>query len=86
MARALVMDRADVGVTGREAYLHGARERRAAARAAGCNFWLFEGDTPGAFVEFVEGADAASVGSALAAGARPARSPGATILHEVELR
>jgi hypothetical protein len=46
----------------RESRLRAMRERRALAKACGCNYWVFaeEGD-PNALVEFVEGPDRAAL-------------------------
>lgn len=47
-----------------------ARHRRAYFEGAGCRYWVFEQrSAPGTFLEFAEGPDAETLGSALRGGA-----------------
>ena len=83
MARALVITRTTVPATARETYRSDLQRRRAAYAAARVNFWVFtDPTTPGAFVEFTEAGDEATLAAACTAidGAPPVPP----ILREVE--
>ena len=68
----------------RAVLLERCRQRRLAANAAGCNYWVFERGAPSpALVEFFEaGSEAALLGAGRATDAWPDDH---TILREVEL-
>ncbi len=84
MARALTISRTTVAADGRDAFLERARARRAYYAAAGVRYWVFEEDAlRGAFVEFAEANDAATLAKAHAA--NPDAPAGANRLYgEVE--
>ena len=68
MPRALTVHRAIVPAGGREEYLARLGARKAHFKRANCNFWVFEeSEMQGAFLEFTEAADAATLTAALAA-------------------
>ena len=85
MARALVMQRCIVPPGDRKKYLAGLREKRAYYTRAECRFWAFEeAGLPGAFLEFIEGPDVATLTAAQERAPEPPRDPG-RIYREVEL-
>lgn len=68
----------------RDSLLERCRQRRRAAQAVGCNYWVFERREPSpAFVEFFEAGDDATLQRALDHTAT--RPDEHTILREVEL-
>lgn len=85
MARALTIQRSIIPLSERKKYLGHLREQQAYFAAAQCRFWVFEEtDLAGAFIEFVEAADASTLGKALAAAPRQVVDA-ARIYQEVEL-
>ena len=72
MPRALTIRRSIVPLTDRKRFLQKLKARRAHYVGAGCEFWVFEEvDLAGAFVEFVEAADARTLERAMAAAPDP---------------
>ena len=72
MPRALSMQRTVVSPEDRERFLARVKAREAQYASAGCRLWLFEADAmPGAFIEFTEARDAASLAAAHASAAEP---------------
>lgn len=85
MARTLTIQRSIIPLPERKKYLQQLREQQAYFTAAQCRYWVFEEtDLAGAFIEFVEAADAATLGKALA-GAPHQVVDAARIYQEVEL-
>ena len=85
MPRAISMRHTIVPSGDRDAFRLRAGETRAHYVGAGCRYWLYEEDVlPGAYVEFYEAADKATL--AKAHQARPDQAhPGARLYVEVEL-
>lgn len=84
MPRALTIQRSVVPVADRPRYLDRLRARLAHYTARACRFWVFEeAALPGAFVEFTEAADAATLAAAHAAAPEAPVDP-ARIYREVE--
>ncbi|MGI8496474.1 MAG: hypothetical protein ACR2OG_02680 [Gemmatimonadaceae bacterium] len=66
MSRSLVLQRTVVPIAERSRFLEQIRARRVHYETARCRFWLFEeADLPGAYIEFVEAADSATLAAAL---------------------
>lgn len=66
MPRTLVMQRTIVPMPERARYMDRVAKRKAYFAAAQCRFWIFEeAGLPGAFVEFTEAADRATLQAAL---------------------
>ncbi|HXY32116.1 MAG TPA: hypothetical protein VEI06_15520 [Gemmatimonadaceae bacterium] len=85
MPRALVLQRSIVPLNDRKKYMEKLRARRSYFAGANCKFWVFEeGDLPGAFMEFIEAPDAATLSRALE-GASETVVDAARIYQEVEL-
>ena len=85
MPRALTLQRTIVPARERAAYLARARARRDYYAGVGCRFWVFEeAALPGAFIEFTEANDRATLAAAHARAADKLLDPG-RIYHEVEL-
>lgn len=85
MARALSIKRSIVPLAERAKYLERLRARRNHYQRASCEFWVFEESAlAGAFIEFVEAGDAATLEAAHAAAPEPVLDP-ARVYTEVEL-
>ena len=85
MPRTLTFQRSIVPIGDRAQYLQRLRARRSYYRGANCHFWVFEEtDLAGAFLEFIEAADAETLAAALAA-APDGVLEGARVFGEVEL-
>jgi hypothetical protein len=85
MPRALVMQRSIVPPGDRKEYLAGLRDKQAYYARVNCRFWAFEeAGLPGAFLEFIEGPDVATLAAAQSRAPEPPRDPG-RIYQEVEL-
>ena len=85
MPRALSIKRSIVPLADRTKYLERLKGRKDHYKRAGCDFWVFEeAALTGAFIEFVEAADAAVLEAAHAAAPEPVLDP-ARIYTEVEL-
>jgi hypothetical protein len=85
MPRALSIKRSIVPALERAKYLERLRTRKAHYERAGCEFWAFEeAALTGAFIEFVEATDAATLEAAHAAAPDPVLDP-ARVYTEVEL-
>lgn len=85
MARALSMQRSIVPAGDRAKYFEKLRARKEHYLAAGCKFWVFEeAALAGAFIEFSEAPDAATLAAAHAASPGSVLDP-ARIYIEVEL-
>ncbi len=85
MPRALTIHRTIVPQQDRTQYLARARARRDHYARSKCNFWVFEeAGLPGAFIEFTEAPDRASLAAAHAA-APPSAVDAARVYVEVEL-
>lgn len=83
MARVLTAEWHRVAPDGRDAATRQWRERRERLTANGCHYWVFASTTePGAFLEFIEAGDAATLG---AARQQAGLAPGAHVLTELEL-
>lgn len=83
--RALTMHRTLVRPVDRKRFLARLREKESHYRSAGCRFWVFEEQAlPGAFVEFCEAADPATLAAAHAAAPDPILDP-ARVYTLVEL-
>jgi hypothetical protein len=66
MARALVMQRTIVPMPERARYMERIAKRKVYFASANCRFWIFEeAGLPGAFVEFTEANDRATLQAAL---------------------
>jgi hypothetical protein len=82
--RALTVQRTVVTPAQRAAFVERLRARRDHYRGAGCHYWVFEEvDLGGSFIEFVEAADAATLGAALTGAPDP--PTGSRIYHELEM-
>lgn len=85
MPRALTIQRTIVPVAERARYMARARERRDYYAKAGCRFWVCEElQLRGAFIEFTEAADRATLSAAHAKAPEPLVDS-ARIYQEVEL-
>jgi len=85
MSRTLTAQRFVVPLAQRKKHLDRMRARRAYYHGAGCRFWVFEEiDLSGAFMEFIEAGDAATLKSALANAPERFNDP-ARIYQEMEL-
>jgi hypothetical protein len=85
MPRALSMHRTVVPPGDRAKFLERVKAREAHYTAAGCNFWLFEESAlSGAFIEFSEAPDAATLKAAHATAVEPPLDP-ARIYVRVEV-
>jgi len=68
VARALFMKRTIVPLPDRARYMERLQKRKAYYASAGCNFWVFEeAALNGAFIEFAEAPDRATLHAALQA-------------------
>lgn len=86
MARSLTLQRSIVPLHQRKEYLHRLHERREYYTRVNCTFSVFEEHgLPGAFIEFAEAADAATLAAAHSA-APGAMGDSARIYQEVEIR
>lgn len=85
MARTLTISRTTVPIGDRGKYFERLRIRKSHYEAAHCNFWVFEeAGLPGAFIEFTESSEAATL-SAAHANAPHRILDAARIYREVEL-
>ena len=85
MPRALTIQRTIIPAHERKQYMARLRERKAYYARANCKFWIFEeAALPGAFIEFTEAPDRASLTAAHAAAPVSLVDP-ARIYVEVEL-
>jgi hypothetical protein len=85
MPRTLSVQRSIIPAHERAKYLERLRVRKDYYAAAKCKFWVFEEVAlPGAFIEFTEAVDAATLTAAHAAAPEPVLDP-ARIYSEVEL-
>lgn len=85
MARALTIHRTVVTPVDRPRWLDRARARERHFQGAGCRYWVFEEQSlAGAFVEFCEANDAATLTAAHAAAPDPLPDPARLYLN-VEL-
>jgi hypothetical protein len=85
VARALTMQRSIVPLAERKKYMHKLRARRSYYTGQSCRFWVFEeSEIPGAFLEFIEAADADTLARALAEAPEPVVDT-SRIYQEVEL-
>jgi hypothetical protein len=85
MPRFLTLQRTIVPHADRARYLARARERTAWYKKAGCRFWVFEeAALPGAFIEFTEATDRATLSAAHAGSPEKLLDP-KRIYQEVEL-
>ncbi len=85
MPRVLTIQRSIVPLAERKKFMHKLRAKRSYYTAANCRFWVFEeSEIAGAFIEFIEAADAATLARALAEAPEPVVDP-ARIYREVEL-
>jgi hypothetical protein len=85
VARALTIHRSIVPVAERKKFMQKLRAKRAYYTGANCHFWVFEeSDLAGAFVEFIEASDPATLAKALAAAPEQVVDA-ARIYQEVEL-
>ena len=79
------MQRSIVPPGDRTEYMAGLREKQAYYAKVNCRFWAFEeAGLPGAFLEFIEGPDVATLAAAQQKAPEPPRDPG-RIYREVEL-
>ena len=86
MPRALIMQRTVVPAREREKYLQRLRRRKADCKRANCNFWVFEeAGLRGAFIEFTEAADRATLTAALAGAAQDGVVDPGRVYTEVDL-
>ena len=85
MPRVLVLQRAIVPPADRQEYFERLRGKREHYARMSCRFWAFEeAGLPGAYLEFAEGPDEATLTAAQAAAPEQPRDPG-RIYREVEL-
>ena len=85
MPRSLTLHRTVVTPSDRAKFFERLRTKEAHYQAAGCRFWAFEeASVPGAFIEFVEANDAATLTAAHAAAPERLLDP-ARIYTSVEL-
>ncbi len=85
MGRVLTVQRTLVTPPDREAYGERLKRKRDYYRQANCRFWAFEeASLPGAFLEFFEAEDAATLARAHAGAPEPVLDPN-RIYQEVEL-
>ena len=86
MSRALTIQRTLVTPPERERFHEKLRRKQEYYAGANCRFWVFEeAGLPGAFLEFVEAADAETLSRAHAAAPDPVLDPN-RVYMEVELR
>lgn len=86
MPRALTIQRTLVTPNDRERFHERLRQKQAYYASAKCRFWAFEeASLPGAFLEFFEADDAATLARAHAAAPEPVLDPN-RVYKEVELR
>ena len=86
MARVLSIHRLTVTPSERKKYSERLKKKRAHYEGAGCRFWVFEeAGLPGAFLEFFEADDQATLSRAHAAAPDPVLDPN-RIYQEVELK
>ena len=86
MARVLTLQRSIVPMHQRKDYIQRLKDRRDHYARASCKFVVFEEvGLPGAFIEFAEAADAATLAAAHSA-APGAMGDSARIYQEVEIR
>ena len=86
MARALTLQRSIVPLHQRKEYIARLHDRREHYARANCRFWVFEeAGLPGAFLEFAEAGDPATLAAAHSA-APGAMGESARIYQEVEIR
>ena len=86
MARFLTLQRTIVPLGERARYLLRVRERTAYYTKAGCRFWVFEeAALPGAFIEFTEAGDRATLTAAHAGSPEKLLDP-KRVYQEVELK
>ena len=86
MARSLTLQRSIVPLHQRKEYIQRLHERREYYARANCKFSVFEEiGLPGAFIEFAEAADSATLAAAHTA-APGAMGDSARIYQEVEIR
>lgn len=86
MSRALTLQRSVVPPGDRKKFMERLRARRTYYTGVNCQFWVFEeSDMPGAYIEFIEAADEATLAQALA-GAPQHIVDAARIYKEVELK
>lgn len=84
MARALTFRQTVVEPAARAAFVERLRARRSHYRSASCHYWVFErAEGGGAFIEFIEAADAGTLRAANAAAPDPVSGP--SIFHELEI-
>jgi len=85
MARRLTIQRTTVPFSERQNYFARLKESKAHYAQANCRFWVFEESSlPGAFVEFTEADDDASLANAHATAPHRVLDP-ARIYHETEI-
>ena len=85
MPRALSIKRSIVPAADRAKYLERLKARKAHYERAGCEFWAFEeAALTGAFIEFVEATDAATLEAAHAAAPEAVLDP-SRVYTEVDL-
>jgi hypothetical protein len=85
LPRALSIKRSIVPASDRARYLGRLQARKDHYKRSGCEFWAFEeASLAGAFIEFVEAADAGTLEAAHAGAPEPVLDP-ARIYTEVEL-
>jgi len=86
MGKGLTMQRTTVPASEREKYFQRLKESKAHYTAANCRFWAFEESAlKGAFVEFVEADDEASLSNAHSSAPHRIFDP-ARIYRETEIR
>jgi hypothetical protein len=86
VARSLTLQRSIVPLHQRKEYISRLQERRDYYTRANCRFWVFEETgLPGAFIEFAEAGDPATLAAAHSA-APGAMGETARIYQEVEIR
>jgi hypothetical protein len=86
MARVLSIHRLTVTPSERQKYYERLKKKRAHYEGANCRFWVFEeAGLPGAFLEFFEADDSATLARAHAAAPESVLDPN-RIYQEVELR
>jgi hypothetical protein len=86
MPRALTLQRSIVPLADRKKYLERVQARRTYYMGVNCQFWVFaESDLPGAYIEFIEAPDAATLAAELAS-APEHFVDAARIYNEVELK
>ena len=87
MARALTIQRTLVTPPERERFHEKLRRKQAYYAKANCRFWVFEeAGLPGAFLEFFEASDAATLAKAHAGAPEPMILDPNRVYQEVELK